>query len=115
MASLEAAQGRAAGGPIRHLAGFPATVALRAPGRLGSEDAAEALIFDAGVSIHRFDLMARFWAEDAASLDWLDDFLLNPETDDMVREREYEEEEEVEDVIHFSKADLTTLGSEFIP
>ena len=115
MASLETARGGAVGEPIRHLAGFPATVALRAPGRLGSEDAAEALIFDAGVSIHRFDLMARFWAEDAASLDWLDDFLINPETDDMVRERDYEEEEYEEEVVHYSRADLTTLGSEFMP
>lgn len=115
MASLETAKGGRPGGLISHLAGFPATVALRAPGRLGSEDAAEALIFDAGVSIHRSDLLARFWAEDAASLDWLGDFLLDPETEDMVREREYDEEDVEEEVIHYSRADLTTLGSEFIP
>jgi hypothetical protein len=100
--------------PISRLFGFPATVADSAPGLLGRGGIAGVMIFDAGSDLYARDLMARFWADEASVLDWLDNFLCDPKTDILVRQPEgFELEEEFEEVEYY-KSELTTLGSEEI-
>jgi hypothetical protein len=79
---------------------FPAALALRGPGQLGRDGPEGVLIFDAGRGGRGLDPLARFYAEEISSLDWLDDYLRDVATTNMVRELQepQEDEEEVEEV-----------------
>ena len=102
------------GVPVRKLFGFPSTVASGAPGQLGREGVTNVLIFNAGASIRGADLVARFWAEEGGTLDWLDDFLRDPQMDLIVRAPEVSDEEDEFEDTEYVKGELTTLGSEEI-
>ena len=72
------------------------------------------MLFDAGQSMFSGDLIAGFWRDEAADLDWLEDFLCDPATDQMMaqllappKEEDFEEEEML-----FTKSQLVTTGME---
>lgn len=102
------------GALVRKLAGFPATVVSGGPGQLGREGVTNVLIFNAGASIKGIDLVARFWAEESGTLDWLDDFLRDPQMDLIMRAPEESDEEDEFEETEYVKGELTTLGSDEI-
>jgi hypothetical protein len=77
----------AAGGLASYaISAFPAALAIRGPGQLGRAGTDGILIFDAGQNGSRADLILRFYAEDEAALDWLEDYLRDPDTTVMVHD-----------------------------
>jgi len=82
---------------------LPASIALRGPGRLGREGAEGVFIFNAGQGLRTTDLVAQFYTQEFSSLDWLDDYLRDLETTNLVRDLqnppEEEEEEEEEEFL----------------
>ena len=110
----QALRSGAAGASVRELYGFPSTVASGAPGQLGRDGVTNVLIFNAGASIKGIDLVARFWAEESGTLDWLDDFLRDPQMDLIVRAADDSDDDEEFEDIEYVKGELTTLGSEEI-
>ena len=90
----------------------PAASLARGPGQLGRDGAAGALLFDAGAAIFGLDLFAAFWRAEAAAMDWLSDFLCDPEMDVLIAALSNPAEDEEEEEILYSKRQLVTLGSE---
>ena len=80
---------------------LPASIALRGPGRLGREGAEGVFIFNAGLGLLTTDLVAQFYTQAFAGLDWLDDYLRDLETTNLVRDLQnpLEEEEEEEEFL----------------
>jgi hypothetical protein len=76
---------------------FPASIALRGPGRLGRGGAEGVLIFNAGHGLLTTDLVAQFYTQEFGSLDWLDDYLRSDETTHLVRDLQNPPEEEEEE------------------
>jgi len=104
------------GETVRLFAGFAWWRAMTQAGRLGGSSDAENVLFDAGRSIFSADLFAGFWRDEAGGMDWLDDFLCDPATDEMFETLVLPEidEEEPEEDIHFSRSELATLGSDVV-
>ena len=84
----------------------------RGPGQLGRDGVPGAVLFHAGGGIVGLDLFAAFWREEALAMDWLVDFLCDPEMDALIAVLSNPAEEEDEEEILYSKRQLTTLGSE---
>ncbi len=114
MPRQQGARNSLADAPVRELFGFPSTVASGAPGQLGRDGVTNVLIFNAGASIKGIDLVARFWAEESGTLDWLEDFLRDPQMDLIVRAPDEADEDDAFEDIEYVKGELTTLGSEEI-
>ncbi len=100
------------------ISAFPAALAIRGPGQLGRAGAESILIFDAGQDGCRADPIRRFYAEDEAALDWLEDYLRDPDTTVMVRdllepEDAEDEPEEVfqKNIVLGTDAQSTLVGS----
>jgi hypothetical protein len=95
---------------------FPGYAALRAGGRAGrqaGEDDADIMVFAASQGIVSADLLAGFWRHDAATMDWLADFLCDPDMDRLIVDLQVpddEAEEEQEEI--YDRRGLTTLGSD---
>ena len=82
--------------------------------RDGHDTVVEQLLFEAGRSIVSMDLLAGFWRDEAAEMDWLEDFLCDPATDEMMAvllAPPADEEEEEEEML-YSKSMLVTTGME---
>ncbi len=92
--------------PARQL---PASLRLRGPGQLGREGPEGILIFDAGQGGRSIDPLARFVAEEADGLDWLDDYLRDLATTSLVRELQSPAEEDVEEEPVYYKNMVTTV------
>lgn len=77
---------------------IPAAVALRGPGQLGRDGTEGILIFNAGQGGRAIDLLKQFCDEEIAGLDWLEDYLRDPDTTHLVHDlltpQEEDEEEE---------------------
>jgi hypothetical protein len=105
------------GGIVRMFAGFArwrvAQVALQ------RDVLVEQISFDAGHSIRSADLLAGFWRDEAVGMDWVEDFLCNPATYEMMatlqameirlRSPEMHGEEEEEEML-YTKSMLVTTG-----
>jgi hypothetical protein len=96
--------------------GFAWWRAMTQAGRLGRSSDAEKMLFDAGRSIFSVDLFAGFWRDEASDMDWLEDFLCDPATDEMFEILVLPEtdEEEPEEEIHYDRRALVTLGSDVV-
>ncbi len=97
---------------------FPSALAIRGPGQLGRAGTEGILIFDAGQDGSRADPILRFYAEDEAALDWLEDYLRDPDTTVMVHdlldpEEPEEEPEEIfqKNIVLGTDAQSTLVGS----
>jgi hypothetical protein len=79
---------------------WPAALALRGPGQLGREGAEGVLIFDAGQGGRRLDPLVRFYDEEITALDWLEDYLRDVATTNLVRDLQDppDDDAEVEEV-----------------
>jgi hypothetical protein len=105
------------GGIVRMFAGFARCRAAQAA--LQRDVLVEHISFDAGQSIRSADLLAGFWRDEAAEMDWVVDFLCNPATYEMMaglqaneirlRSPEMHGEEEEEEML-FTKSMLVTTG-----
>jgi hypothetical protein len=104
------------GETVRLFAGFAWWRAMTQQGRLGRCSDAEKMLFDAGRSILSADLFAGFWRDEAVDMDWLEDFLCDPATDEMFETLVLPEtdEEEPEEDIHYSRSQLATVGSDVV-
>ncbi len=98
---------------------FPGYSALRVGGRAGrqgGEGEADIMLFAASRGIVSADLIAGFWRDDAATMDWLGDFLCDPDMERLIVDlRVPEEEEEEEEVAFYDRRGLATTGSEMDP
>jgi hypothetical protein len=84
------------------------------PGRLGRGGVPETVLFDAGSGIGGADLFAVFWRDEASHMDWLTDFLCDPEMDHTLEVLAAPPVEDEEPAELYSRRDLTTLGSDVI-
>jgi hypothetical protein len=100
------------GAHVWMFAGFARLRAALAVRRGEHELVIEQMLFDAGGSLRSGDLFAGFWRDEAVEMDWLEDFLCDPATDEMMTvlkappiEESYENEEML-----FTKTQLVTTG-----
>ena len=100
------------GGSRVRLGHTPFASLAHGPGQPGRDGVAGQILFDAGKGIHRLELFAAFWREEATGMDWLVDFLCDPEMDRLIAALSNPAEDEEEDEILYSKRQLVTLGSE---
>jgi len=102
------------GATVWMFAGFARWRAIQAARRRGRDLLVEQTLFDAGQSMFSGDLMAFFWRDEAAELDWLDDFLCDPATDQMMAQLLAPPKEDVfeEEEMLFTKSQLVTTGME---
>ncbi len=105
---------RVDGPTIKLFPGFSRSLAVSGPARLSQNILAEQLVFDAGRSIRQIDLFRLFWRDEAIEMDWLEDFLCNPDMERFIQTllNPPPEEEEAEEL--YSKRDLSTLGSDVV-
>ena len=113
MADLGAVAGTASfdGAVVRLICGAGRSLAP-APGQPGRDGVAGAILFEAGRGIFGLDLFTAFWGHEAAGMDWLADFLCDPEMDALISALSKPEEHEEEEEILYSKRQLVTLGSD---
>jgi hypothetical protein len=102
------------GATLWMFAGFARWRATQAARRAGRELIVEQMLFDAGRGMFSGDLLAGFWRAEAVGLDWLEDFLCDPATGQMMarllappQDEAFEEEEML-----FTKSQLVTTGME---
>ena len=79
---------------------------------LRGEDAARALIFDAGKDCAAGDPLARFYAEEILELDWLRDYVMDENLAALGHDlaEGFKLEDEIDEV--YNKADLTTVAAD---
>jgi hypothetical protein len=107
------------GGNVRLFAGFARSRAMQAALRSGRDLVVEQMLFDAGRPIRSGDPFAMFWRDEAVEMDWLEDFLCNQGTVEMMASLqaieaklhapEHQGEEEEEEML-FTKSMLVTTG-----
>jgi len=100
------------GAVVHLLPGYACWRALSQGRRTGAPFGVDQMLFEAGRSLVSGDLFAGFWRDEAADMDWLEDFLCDPATEKMVLDllAPPEEEEVVESL--YTKTYLVTLGSD---
>ena len=109
------------GGTVRMFAGFARWRATQVALLSGRDIVMEQLLFDAGRSIKSADLFAGFWRDEAVEMDWLEDFLCDQATGEMMatlqaieaklRAPEKHDEDEEEEML-FTKSMLVTTGTD---
>ena len=90
----------------------PGVSLVPGPGRFGRLGASGSMLFEAGAGIYGLDLFAAFWRDETAAMDWLRDFLCDPEMDLLIEQLANPPEEEEEAELLYSRSQLATLGSE---
>jgi hypothetical protein len=100
---------------VRLLPGYAKLRIGARAGRQSGEEEADNMLFAAGRGIGASDLIAGFWRDEATSMDWLEDFLRDP---DMARlildlQEDNEEEEEVREE-HYDRRGLCQFGADEI-
>ncbi len=102
------------GAHVRMFAGFARWLAVQVALQRGRDVVVEQMLFDAGRSIRSADLLAGFWRDEAVEMDWLGDFLCDPETNQMmaVLQAPQEDEDEEEEEMLYTKSMLVTTGTD---
>jgi hypothetical protein len=100
---------------------FPGYAKLRIGGRAGrqsGEEEADIMLFAASQGLVSADLIAGFWRDDAAGMDWLEDFLRDPDMARLILSLQGEdaaEEEEEAPEEYYDRRGLGTLGADELP
>ena len=100
------------GGVVRLFPGFARWRTTEVARSMGRVLAVEEMLFDAGKSMASADLLAGFWREDAAGMDWLEDFLCDPATEQLVLDLLAPPVEEEPEESLYTKSYLVTMGTE---
>jgi hypothetical protein len=95
------------------LRGRPVALLSVGPGLVDEHSVPQAFIFDAGQSWGAVNPLQRFYAEDAAALDWLDDYMMDSQLRTILRREEefiIRADEDLEDT--YLKDALTNIDAD---